>query len=193
MQRPSVDFPQPDSPTRPSTSPSAISRSTPSTACTTACSSRRKNPAMPLRSGKCLTRPRTSSSGSATGDHGLPAHVLDALLRMDARCRAVGANGPEREIARRAVRLHEWTARMEPAARRRCGEIGRRARDRRQRLPDEVDIRHRPQQAQACTGVGARERPRRWARSRPPGPRTSPRRAGTSGRPPRGRERRRRR
>src|SRR5919204_6937801 len=34
MARPSVDLPQPDSPTRPTVSPALISRSTPSTACT---------------------------------------------------------------------------------------------------------------------------------------------------------------
>ena len=49
--RPSVDLPQPDSPTRPTTSPLAIARSTPSTACTI--SSRRPAPRRcAMRAGK---------------------------------------------------------------------------------------------------------------------------------------------
>ena len=49
-----VVLPQPDSPTRPSVSPSRMSRSTPSTACTVP--TRRLNTA-PFISGNCLTRP----------------------------------------------------------------------------------------------------------------------------------------
>ena len=55
MQRPSVDLPQPDSPTRPSASPGASSRSTPSTARRTAPArpGGRRRPTPP-RSGKCI-------------------------------------------------------------------------------------------------------------------------------------------
>src|SRR5947207_5344551 len=56
--RPTVDLPQPDSPTRPSVSPASIVKLTPSTANTVPparCSS-------PLRIGKCFLRSRTSST-----------------------------------------------------------------------------------------------------------------------------------
>src|SRR5215203_4312281 len=49
-QRPTVDLPQPDSPTKPSVSPARISNDTPSTARTTS-----SEPS----TGKCFTRPRT--------------------------------------------------------------------------------------------------------------------------------------
>src|SRR5262245_23610771 len=61
MQRPVVDLPHPDSPTRPRVSPAMMSKLTPSTAWTRA-TSREKSP--PLM-GKCLTRFLTRSSGSA--------------------------------------------------------------------------------------------------------------------------------
>src|SRR5688500_7269071 len=56
-QRPTVDFPQPDSPTSPSVSPAKISNETPSTARTTS--------SLPS-TGKCLTSPRTFTSCSIT-------------------------------------------------------------------------------------------------------------------------------
>src|SRR5215471_13241259 len=58
--RPTVDLPQPDSPTSPSVSPASIVKLTPSTANTVPparCSS-------PLRMGKCFLRSRTSSTVS---------------------------------------------------------------------------------------------------------------------------------
>src|SRR5262245_36190838 len=58
--RPTVDLPQPDSPTNPSVSPASIVKLTPSTANTVPparCSS-------PLRTGKCFLRSRTSSTVS---------------------------------------------------------------------------------------------------------------------------------
>src|SRR5262249_6525741 len=61
IDRPSVDLPQPDSPTRPSVSPWRIVRSTPSTALTCAtvrCST-------PAEIGNHVRRPRMSTSGSA--------------------------------------------------------------------------------------------------------------------------------
>ena len=60
MQRPSVDLPHPDSPTRPIVSPSATENVTSSTAWTRATS----RPRTPLRIGKYLRRCRTSSSGA---------------------------------------------------------------------------------------------------------------------------------
>src|ERR687886_2471407 len=59
MVRPSVDLPQPDSPTSPSVSPFWIERSTPSTARTWPPVPRRPAPA-----GKYFFRPRTSSRGA---------------------------------------------------------------------------------------------------------------------------------
>ncbi len=59
--RPTVDLPQPDSPTRPSVSPARIEKLTPSTANTVPaarCNS-------PLRTGKCFLRSRTSSTAGA--------------------------------------------------------------------------------------------------------------------------------
>ena len=58
--RPTVVLPQPDSPTRPSVSPRWMSKLTPSTAWTTATVRWRTPP----RTGKCLTRSRTSTSGA---------------------------------------------------------------------------------------------------------------------------------
>src|SRR5258708_2975835 len=58
--RPSVDLPQPDSPTSPTVCPGRTSRSTPSTACTwpvTRCST-------PCRIGKCLTTARALTNGT---------------------------------------------------------------------------------------------------------------------------------
>src|SRR5712692_5743161 len=60
MVRPSVDLPQPDSPTRPSVSPFLMSRSTPSTACTCAVVRCRT----PDATGNQVFRPRTDTSGS---------------------------------------------------------------------------------------------------------------------------------
>src|SRR5215204_2731653 len=65
-QRPTVDLPQPDSPTRPKVSPAKISNETPSTARTTS-----SEPS----TGKCFTRPRTLTSvlRVSAGDNGGPA------------------------------------------------------------------------------------------------------------------------
>src|SRR6202142_307377 len=58
MVRPTVDLPQPDSPTRPSVSPGAIEKLMPSTANTVPPARCNK----PLRTGKCFLRSRTSST-----------------------------------------------------------------------------------------------------------------------------------
>ena len=60
MQRPVVDLPEPDSPTRPSVSPGAMSKLTPSTACTTLAS----RASRPPPTAKFLARSLTRSSGS---------------------------------------------------------------------------------------------------------------------------------
>ena len=62
-QRPSVDFPQPDSPTSPSVSPRRILKLTPETACTLATS----RPSTPPRIGKRLCTSRTESSTRSGG------------------------------------------------------------------------------------------------------------------------------
>src|SRR3712207_5475368 len=64
-----VDLPQPDSPTRPRVSPRRRVRSTPSTAWTWPTTRRAMTPWV---SGKCLTRPRTSSSGPSGRGSGAP-------------------------------------------------------------------------------------------------------------------------
>src|SRR5215475_15462629 len=58
--RPTVDLPQPDSPTRPNVSPALIWNDTPSTARTSP-DTREKRP---LMIGKCFLRPCTSISGA---------------------------------------------------------------------------------------------------------------------------------
>ena len=195
MQRPSVDLPQPDSPTRPSASPArelevdAV------------------DGAQHLR----LSRAQPSNDAAAEREVHREAAHLEQRLRHSAitgsRRDVRGAElvmdagaSPGRRRARRsgnspldAVGLRERAARVEAAARRRRGEVGRRAGDRRE--PSRGRRRRRAPSAagRACTGGAARGTPRRPARSRPPGPRTSRRRAGRSGRSPRGRGRRRRR
>ena len=56
IRRPVVDLPQPDSPTRPRVSPRRTSKVRPHTACTSSTTRRNR----PARTGKCLTRSRTS-------------------------------------------------------------------------------------------------------------------------------------
>src|SRR3989441_6235400 len=74
IRRARVDFPQPDSPTRPTVSPRRISRSTPSTARTAA-------PPRPL-SGKCLNAPDTrSTTGSGVAEEAGSAACNVADLR----------------------------------------------------------------------------------------------------------------
>src|SRR3954469_20100250 len=103
---------------------------------------------MPRRSGKCIERPRTSTCGSATGDHRLSTDVCGGELVMDARGRPVAFERSERELALDAVVLRERTARMKTAAGRWAGEVGRRSGDGRERLPHVVDVRHGAQEAE---------------------------------------------
>src|SRR5207342_2331821 len=162
MHRPSVDFPQPDSPTSPTISPSPTSRSTPSTARRTGRGWRRsRRPKLP-RSGKTIESPRTSRTGSATGNHGLAASVLGARLVVDTCCRAAGYEWPQGELATRAVGPREPAARMKAATRRRRGEVRRRARNRREPLPSYLEVRHGAKQAQRVRMVRlAEDRPDR--------------------------------
>ena len=96
IDRPTVDFPQPDSPTRPSVSPSWISNDTSSTAFTSPTFLRKT----PARIGKCIFNPRTLTSGvdvpfSAIGriSFGLVEETCDVMIVRDVhpgriRCRA---------------------------------------------------------------------------------------------------------
>ena len=84
MQRPSVDLPQPDSPTRPSDSPCGELEVDAVDGAQDIGRVRRRPPPTPPRSGKCISSPRTSSSGSATGDHRLAPRVRGAGLVVDA-------------------------------------------------------------------------------------------------------------
>ena len=161
MQRPSVDLPQPDSPTRPSVSPRASSRSTPSTARSTLAARPREPPADPPRSGKCIARPRTSSSGSATGDHRLAPRVLGADVVVDARGRAPAAERTQRELAARRsppARTGSADGSGSPAGARR----DRPARPGSRRGARACRRRRAPSAAgRACTGAAARGTPSR--------------------------------
>src|SRR5579864_2352061 len=90
--RPSVDLPQPDSPTRPSVSPFLMSRSTPSTACTWATVRR----TMLDDTGNHFFSPRTDTSGSAgvhSGCSSRPATSTIFELRPGLRHPARGELG----------------------------------------------------------------------------------------------------
>src|SRR5215831_9666653 len=137
MHRPVGDLPQPDSPTRPSVSPALISNEMPSTAWTRATSREKRPPLI----GKCLTRFRTLSSGSAirrlplVQPAGHPVAWLDFL---------------ERRLLLRVHRLDELAPRREPAALRQVEQTRDDAGDRLQALlvgRGGVDPRDRPQEA----------------------------------------------
>ena len=86
MHLPRVDFPQPDSPTRPRVSPGCISKEIPSTALLDLLARRR----MPSFTGKCILRSVTLSIGALFGDTEegiglelLPAQAADLVLFVD--------------------------------------------------------------------------------------------------------------
>src|SRR5262249_10384503 len=109
--RPTVDLPQPDSPTSPSVSPASIVKLTPSTANTVPaarCSS-------PLRMGKCFLRSRTSSTVSGIA-------VPVKLVRTPAGGPMAGAFFFVRGILRAAAGLGVRAARRKHAARREIAE-----------------------------------------------------------------------
>src|SRR2546427_11350075 len=117
--RPSVDLPQPDSPTRPRVSPALISRSTPSTARTWATVRCRT----PEATGNHVFSPRTDTSGSEVVQarfsctaSALGTFQLRAGLRDPARGELrVPDPGQRRDIARAPLDF-ELTARMKRAA-----------------------------------------------------------------------------
>ena len=161
--RPSVVFPQPDSPTMPSVSPCRTLRSTPSTArtCPTVCL---KTPAL---IGKCLTRPSTRRISSPFADaHGWRRHRRLRVAHEAAPTR--GSTGRELlgEVARGQViaAFPTWrssgtsvrqiarpsdkrAARVERAARRRRDQARRLTRDRLEPLRVRVDPREAVHQA----------------------------------------------
>ena len=105
--RPSVDLPQPDSPTRPTVSPRRTSRSTPSTAWSWPVVRLRK----PCLTGKYFLRPRTAAGASPIADAaGLSSALLDAGSRpLTTRCRSGSSRAaalaqPARRLLRRRPR-----------------------------------------------------------------------------------------
>ena len=129
--RPSVDLPQPDSPTRPTTSPRATVRSTSSTACTT--SSRSPAPSrlasVPARSTRLRTKrfetPRSSMMRRAR-------HARDALRsrqRMEAADDAARRLGHRRPAPARQAASARGQRGAEGAARRQVEQRRRHAGD----------------------------------------------------------------
>src|SRR3954447_16538447 len=154
MQRANVDLPQPDSPTTPSTSPRASSRSTPATACTTSGGWRRILRASVSAVTKCISIPRTASSGSDTGDHRLLTNRLGGSVGMDASAGTAALERQQRLVAGQAVVLGEAAAGGEAAAVRRRPQVGRATWNRIERLADVVGIGHRAQQRQRVGVAG---------------------------------------
>ena len=140
MRRAKVDLPQPDSPTRPTVSPAATSRSTPSTARTTFAgaeeavarqremldqAAHRQQRLGGFGGSRSAARRRARARRSARvagGGSGSP----DCVTQQ--RALRPGANSSERRMLV-ALRDPERTARREAAARRDCERIGRRALD----------------------------------------------------------------
>src|SRR5207244_5918234 len=96
-------------------------------------------------SGAGTGTPSTESSGSDTGDHRLPARVGGTALVVQAAGRTAAAELEQRDGRKGAVVLREKAARMEAAAGRQGGEVGRRAGDRGEVLANELEVRHGPQ------------------------------------------------
>ena len=165
--RPSVDLPQPDSPTMPSVSPRRTSSETPSTAWTTSRMPRRTEVD---RTGKCLTR---STASSSTGVSPVDAHALSrsgSPLREAARSagrtagsrwhasRRPGADAFEQLRPGRAELEAVRAARREAAARRRGERRGRRPGNRREPADARpVDARDRAEQAPGVGVLGVAE------------------------------------
>ena len=111
MQRPVVDLPHPDSPTSPSVSPAAMSKLTPSTACTRSTS--REN--TPPLTAKCLRRSREQGSGLAPASphstHDLVPGVDLPQRRHRAQCRRRRRSGSAGEAAARRRLRAGWARR----------------------------------------------------------------------------------
>src|SRR5579859_7819696 len=185
IKRARVDFPHPDSPTRPSVSPRRISRSTPSTA-------RTARPPLPNPlSGKCLYAPVTrSSTGSvrtlvagarslaciATPVRRRRLQLLGGVMRQRAALgcldRFIGDvahhhPAPRQLVDAHLVKLrlvhpapvdHERTARVELAPGRRVGQVGRQTLDRDEPLLARlVHPGHRAQKRPRVRVLGALE------------------------------------
>ena len=180
MQRPVVDLPQPDSPTRPSVSPGAMSKLTPSTACTTSA----------LR------------AEQAAADREVLDQVLDAQERLNrlAHRAAISSAGSiehagdlvaAADLAQRrhrlaALRHRVAAARREAAAGRRLEQARHHARDRlepRLLRRRRVDARDRADQALRVGMARIGEQLARPALPRPPCRHTSRPRAARSRRP----------
>src|SRR5947207_8632770 len=132
--RPVVDLPQPDSPTRPSFSPRATEKLTPSTAFTVPTCRFITTPEV---IGKWTLRSRTARTGS-----GGEAVMIEAGGEM------VGLALDQRRPLDVAALGRVLAAQREGAARRQGGEIGRLALDRHQRpLGVAIEPRHRQHQA----------------------------------------------
>src|SRR5260370_9349893 len=155
--RPSVDLPQPDSPTSPSVSPVLISRSTPSTACTyptVRCSTPEATGNQPLRSvietsGSAAVHARVSVLTAVSGTFQLRAGLCDP------------ARGPlgvaDREQPRRVARAAldpESASGMERATIRQLDQAWGEAFDRLGGLREFRDP----------TGDRPHERPHKWCR-----------------------------
>src|SRR6185369_11318752 len=102
-QRPTVDLPQPDSPTRPSVSPAKISNDTPSTARTTS---------VEPSTGKCLTRPLTLTSVSLINPFVVGCDCGSKIVKHATHFN-VAVELIQRNLFRRATRHTMRTARRE--------------------------------------------------------------------------------
>src|SRR5215204_4411931 len=158
-----VDLPQPDSPTRPSVSPRASRRFTPSTARTWPTVFLKT---MPWVSGKCFFRSRISSSGSPTATVGKTLTASTAatsssgsdtedLLAVVAGGLAAGDDEAQLRPVDGAVAARRClgadpaavAARVERAAARDVREVRRLALDRHEPAALGLDLRHRAHEA----------------------------------------------
>src|SRR6476660_8115967 len=156
--RPRVDLPEPDSPTTPSTSPRARSKSTPSMACTMPDEPPRRRAAALVRSAYATRRSRTLISGSpatssstVVGSGFVGNSHLRSAQRLPVSDGEVIAKQPAvghvtrlaelRRLAGRADVHGVRAARVEPARGWRLDQIRRGAEDRVQGLGCERDRR----------------------------------------------------
>ena len=151
--RPSVDLPQPDSPTRPTTSPSPIARLTSSTARTTSSLSPAPEQVGDLlgrveRLDEALRDAVELDDGRAHAGHAASGSPASGWMAARHAGAGIGRLGRHRAAAGDG---RARAARRERAARRQLRERGRHARDLRQRHAALVAARHRADQA---VGVG---------------------------------------
>src|SRR5487761_182852 len=168
MVRPSVDLPQPDSPTRPTVSPFLMSRSTPSTAWTCATVLWRTPEVM----GNHVLSPRTDRRGAdavqarfscacaASGTFQLHAGLGDPARGQLRLTDAVEHRG----VARAALHL-ELASRVKRTAGRKIDQVGWKPVDRLERFMSlSVQSWNRPQQGPRVRMLWVREHVDRWAR-----------------------------